>query len=45
MKGNAFFDARNQYHSDEMDKKGIHYICIGMPTKAKKPETTMQTAK
>lgn len=40
MKGRAFFDARNQYHGEEILKKGLDYICIGTaPTVNEKAAT------
>ena len=30
MKGKAFFDARNQYNINDMKKKEIDYICMGL---------------
>jgi UDPglucose 6-dehydrogenase len=30
MKGRAFFDGRNQYNAEDIVKKGIDYMCIGV---------------
>lgn len=36
MKGSVFFDGRNQFHPEEMARKGFDYISIGRPPLYKK---------